>query len=262
VTTNLTPNSTQLRTDYLLPIWREPLAGVDWASLRISPVYYGIGVPHGNGAPVILVPGFLWTDFYLTDMYIWLQRIGYRPYFSRTGHNADCLNILSERLLITIGRVCEETGQGVHLIGHSLGGTLARSVAGRCPEQIASVTTLASPFRSITAHLLIVGASRLVRSTKITWRRWGGEVRTECFTGQCECPFALSLRAGLPTTTTRTALYTTNDGIVDWRCCVEDDDRHNQKVKSTHLGMPFSSDCFRQVARALANHSKVESAIA
>lgn len=262
MTTSLQPDSVRLEGDLSLPIWREPLAVVDLITLRFSQVYYGGGVPHGNGAPVILVPGFLWTDQYLIEMHDWLRRIGYRSFFSRTGQNADCLNILSGRLLDRIDRVYEETDRKVHLIGHSLGGTLARSVAGRCPEKTASVVTLAAPFRSITAHPVIVGASRLVRGTRINLRRWGGEVGAECFTDQCDCPFAQSLRAGLPDNILKVAIYTLRDGIVDWHCCVEDDDQHNRKVDSTHLGMPFNAGCFREIALALAKHNKVESAIA
>ena len=60
-----------------VPLWREALFGVDWLSLRLSPVYYGVGVPHGDGSPVIVIPGFLGSDTYLFEMYYWLRRIGY-----------------------------------------------------------------------------------------------------------------------------------------------------------------------------------------
>ena len=50
-----------------MPIWRESLAGLDWLALRTSPVFYGCGVPRGDGAGVVLVPGFLGTDWYLLE---------------------------------------------------------------------------------------------------------------------------------------------------------------------------------------------------
>ena len=48
-----------------VPIWRESFIGVDWLALRYSPVYYGLGVPRGDGSAVVLVPGFLANDFLL-----------------------------------------------------------------------------------------------------------------------------------------------------------------------------------------------------
>ena len=91
-----------------LPIWFESLAGVDWALLHISPVYFGFGVPKGNGSPVVVVPGFLGSDFYLYELYLWLARIGYKPYLSNIGWNADCLHTLSEKLTKTIKKAKEE----------------------------------------------------------------------------------------------------------------------------------------------------------
>src|SRR3972149_6649108 len=79
-------------------IWREALWGLDWLSLRLSPVYLGIGVPHGDGSPVILVPGFLTTDAYMVEMYFWLRRVGYSPFLSGIGVNADCIQTLTQRL--------------------------------------------------------------------------------------------------------------------------------------------------------------------
>ena len=33
-----------------LPIWMESLAGIDWTLLHLSPLYYGWGVPEGDGS--------------------------------------------------------------------------------------------------------------------------------------------------------------------------------------------------------------------
>ena len=85
-----------------VPIWRETLFGFDWLALRTSPVLYGCGIPRGDGAPVVVVPGFLGSDFYLLEMYFWLGRIGYRPFLSRIGRNAECLDVLVGRLLGTV----------------------------------------------------------------------------------------------------------------------------------------------------------------
>src|SRR5271167_3936355 len=77
-----------------LPIWQELLAGVEMAFLRISPVFWGYGIPHGDGSAVVLVPGFMGTDLYLTQLHTWLRRIGYKPSSSGIAWNAECPNLL------------------------------------------------------------------------------------------------------------------------------------------------------------------------
>ena len=77
-----------------IPIWKEALCGADLLLLHASPVYYGLGVPRGAGSGVIVIPGFLGTDLYLTQLYSWLGRVGYQPYLSGIGVNAECPNLL------------------------------------------------------------------------------------------------------------------------------------------------------------------------
>jgi len=130
-----------------ISIWKEALFAADLLLLHASPVYYGLGIPHGDGSAVLLVPGFLGTDAYLTQLHSWLGRIGYRPYFSGIGLNAECPNLLIQRRLNdTISKAVSETGRKIHLIGHSLGGIIARALACQRSADVASVITLASPF--------------------------------------------------------------------------------------------------------------------
>ena len=55
--------------------------------------------PRGRGEPVVVVPGFLASDFSLTELFGWLARIGYRPFFSQIGRNADCTDYVAKMLL-------------------------------------------------------------------------------------------------------------------------------------------------------------------
>src|SRR5579862_2542455 len=134
------------------PIWMEAFAGFDWLTLRVSPQFYGLGVPRGNGSAVIVIPGFMGTDLYLLEMRGWLNRIGYRAFVSGIGRNSECLDLLMDKLVESIARASEETKGPVHLIGHSLGGVLARAAATLKPERVASVITLGSPYRGIRSH--------------------------------------------------------------------------------------------------------------
>src|SRR3990170_1323342 len=176
-----------------LPLWREALVGMDWLSLRASSVYRGIGVPHGDGSVVVLIPGFLGS-------------------------------------------------------GHSLGGTLARSVAVRKPQLVASVITMASPFRAVRAHPMVLGAAMIVRRRILS----EGSVQPDCYSGFCSCDFLNSLRQPLAKSIVEAAIYTKGDGVIDWRCCINDDPKTDIEVQGTHVGLVFNSQVYRHVANVLA----------
>lgn len=230
------------------PLWREIFVGLDWLALRSSPVYYGIGIPRGDDSAVIVIPGFMGTDFYLQEVYYWLRRIGYRSYMSRIGWNAECVNTLVDRLSETISKAHSQTGRKVHLIGHSLGGVIARSAAAQWPEKTSSVITLGSPFRGIRSHPLVLAAGERVRERI---RRQGGSLQPDCYTGYCGCEAVIAVQNGLPKSVFQTAIYTRTDGVVDWRVCVTDDHSTNFEVSGTHVGLVFNARVYGLIAKRL-----------
>lgn len=236
-----------------LPLMFETLVGVDWTLLHLSPVYYGFGVPRGNGEPVVVVPGFLGSDIYLYELYLWLGRIGYKPFMSNIGWNADCLNSLSEILLETIERAKTETGQRVNLIGHSLGGVLSRSAATQQRDSIASVITLASPFRGVSSHPKVLELSHRVRS-----RIFKKNDKTDfphCYTAHCQCSAVSALQNFLPKGLKQTAIYTKSDGIVDWKKCISRFSENNFEVTGTHIGLVYNFQVYKLIAERLASQN-------
>ncbi len=234
-----------------LPFWQEALFGIEVLLLHAAPVYYGIGVPHGDDSGVVIIPGFLGSDIYLVEMYAWLRRIGYRPYYSGIGLNAECPNLLiRSRLNQTIERARRETGRRIHLLGHSLGGLLARSVAADEPSQVASVITLGAPFRGTVLHPRVKQAVEAVRKRILLTQ--GNSVLPNCYTGQCTCSFLSSLRRDFPESVTETAIYTRMDGFVDWRYCITEDPAKDFAVSGTHIGLAFNPVAYGIIADRLA----------
>lgn len=233
-------------------IWKEALFAADIFLLHSSPVYYGLGVPRGDGSAVVLVPGFLGTDAYLAQLHTWLGRLGYRPYFSGIGMNAECPNILiQQRLNACIEKALLETERKIHLIGHSLGGIIARSVAGQRPQDVASVTTLASTFRGTVAHRTVLQAAEAVR--KHILKEHGSGVLPQCYTSRCTCNFLDSIRRNVPESVLETAIYTRSDGIVDWHYCLTGNPDSDFEVPGTHIGLSFNSSAYAIIANRLAH---------
>ena len=238
-------------------VWTEALFGAEILLLHASPVYWGFGVPHGDGSAVIIIPGFLGTDLYLMELHAWLKRIGYRPYFSGIGVNAECPNLLIQRRLNqTIEKALRDTGRKIHLIGHSLGGVIARSVAGERPQHVASVTTLVAPIRGTAANRTVLHAAEAVRLRIL--QEHGRGVLPDCYTGRCTCNFLDSLRRKIPKQMIETAIYTRHDGIVDWRYCRTMDPEIDVEVPGTHIGMAFNPTAYSIVAERLAKAQATE----
>ena len=50
----------------------------------------------------------------------------------------------------------------------------------------------------------------------------------------------------------QTAIYTRDDGIVDWRYCMTRDPEADFEVPGTHIGMAFNPSAYTIVAERLA----------
>src|ERR1035437_1004627 len=234
-----------------LPILHELLVGIEMVYLRLSPVYCGFGIPPGDGSAVVVIPAFLLTDLYLTEFRSWINRIGYKAYFSEIGRNAECPNLLIQhKLTATIEKAYKETGKKVHLVGHSLGGVIARAAASQMPDRIASVITMGSPFRGVSLHHSVLRAAQMVRGQIL--QRHGKGVLPDCYTAACTCNFLESLLVRLPKSVMQTAIYSKSDGIVEWRVCQTGNPANDFEVSSTHIGLVFNPIVYDVVAHRLA----------
>ena len=234
-----------------VPIFGEVLFAAELVLLHAAPLYYGLGIPHGDGSAVILFPGFLCPDAYLAPLHQWLARIGYKPFFSGIGFNSECPNLLiKQQLNATIEKALAKSGRKVHLVGHSLGGVIARALAAQRPSDVASVITLGAPFRGTVAHSSILHAAEMVR--RRIRAKHGKGVLPDCYTGHCTCDFLNSLRQAMPASVEETAVYSENDGVVDWRYCKTDRPGSDFSVSGTHVGMVFNPSVYGIIAERLA----------
>ena len=98
----------------------------------------------GRGRPVMVIPGFLATDFSTVILRRTLEEAGYRVHGWGLGMNFGARRDLLERLEHRLTRAARHGP--VSLVGWSLGGLYSRELAKRRPEQVAQVITLGSPF--------------------------------------------------------------------------------------------------------------------
>ncbi len=230
------------------PIWKETLWPLDWLSLRVSPVYYGLGIPRGDGGAVVLVPGFMGTDAYLTELYLWLSRVGYRPYMSGIGLNAECPGRLTRRLVRTVERAHRETGRRVRIVGHSLGGVIGRRASLERPDLVSHLVYLGSPLQAVHTHPAVVAAVSMLYATLSLVSKQD----SACLTDHCRCGFVHDIGMALPRSVRHAAVYTRGDGVVDWHDARETDPRLNYEVGGTHIGLVYNPRVYRVLAGLLS----------
>lgn len=177
----------------------------------------------GDGHPVLVLPGFMGSDFSTKEFRKFLKKLGYTAYKWDLGRNygkISQLNILLKKI-----QDLHDTHQSkVSLIGWSLGGVYARQLAKAKPSLVRQIITMGSPFAGIdepnNAHWLysLINSNREISDSD---KKWMEDIISP---------------APVPTT----AIYSKEDGIVPWEACmepVEDELHQNIEIKGTHFGL-------------------------
>src|SRR6187200_2468841 len=149
---------------------------------RDSP--YALRAPEHGLDPVVLIPGFLAGDGTLALMSRHLRGLGYRTYRSTIHANVGCTAEASEALERRIETIALKRGRRVTVVGHSLGGLMARAIAGRRPDLVDGIITLGSPILAPgAAHpILLFDLMVLTRLQRAGLGRMMGE---DCTSGMC-----------------------------------------------------------------------------
>jgi dienelactone hydrolase len=196
--------------------------------------------PHGDGHPVLVLPGFLAGPLSTRFLRNLLRRLGYRVYDWGLGYNVGYRASMRESLPARLSQIRERAGdRRVSLIGWSAGGIYARELARAFPDNVRSVITLGSPFR---------GNHR----ASTAWKVWQLMNRGADAT-QSLSESAL-LRRAQPLTVPTTCIYSKTDGIVAWQCCTSlpAPQTENVEVHSSHLGYGHNLETLSVIADRLA----------
>ena len=220
-----------------------------------DPVFYGVGVPRGDGRPALVLPGLFANDFYLQPMHSWLGRIGYRPVPSTFWVNAGCPQRLTVQAQEALERRLSRTEKPAVVLGHSRGGILAKAIATRLGERASHLVLLGSPvgammrFRWDSLSSAPNGASRRLGEAN---NRVRSLLDPNCEAPNCGCAFFPDLRAPLNADTKVVSIYSRDDPIVPaWTCQVKG--AENMEVSGTHSGLAFNGEVYRALAAELTS---------
>jgi len=222
----LPPKGSQLG---LHSVGREAVAF--WACVLKPPPFPD--APQGDGHTVLVIPGFLAADWTTGRLRSFLRGAGYRTETAHIAFNAGPTSRMLAKLDDTVIRLSQD--RPISIVGQSLGGILARSLAVRHGARIRHVVTLGSPIRFPATTPLQPFAAMLKPFQDTAWLADLDHV---------------SRAPQVPVT----AVYSHDDGVVDWRQCLQDesDIHRNVRIDGAHATMGSNPQAQAAIAVALA----------
>ena len=199
--------------------------------------------------PVLLIPGFLCGDASMRPLAAALEAHGHPAYPSGIACNVDCSEAALGPLLRLVGELAARHRAPVAVVGHSRGGLFARVIARRHPDLVSAVITLGTPHRDPWRTHPWLWAQALAFSV-LGSLGVPGTMTVACGLGACCAGFWRDVAAPPPPGVRVLSIYSTTDGIVDWRACLEHDGRHAE-VRAGHYELPGHLSTLPMVLAAL-----------
>ncbi|HTT12889.1 MAG TPA: alpha/beta hydrolase [Burkholderiaceae bacterium] len=195
--------------------------------------------PHGDGHPVLILPGLGAHDVHTLPMRRFVARLGYEALPWQQGFNLGAregLDELLRKLEALIDAATSKRHKKVSLIGWSLGGIFARELAKRAPAQVRQVITLGSPFGGHpgATHATLV-------YEWLSGREAGDRETIERVRVAPPVPF--------------TSIFSKTDGIVAWPSSVQPTSEMSENIAvsvASHLGLITNPVVLYIVANRLA----------
>ena len=195
-------------------------------------------LPRGDGHGVLVLPGFMASDYSTAPLRSLLSDLGYDAAGWNLGRNVRIDNARIEAMMCCVEELHERTAGKVSIVGWSLGGVFARELAKMAPEKVRGVISLGSPISDDRGH---TNAARLFEylNGKEPEPMQGGNFRQ------------LAEAPPVPTT----SILTRSDGVVHWRGSVQCGDREdceNIEVLASHCGLGVNPAAVYAIADRLA----------
>ena len=202
--------------------------------------------PHGDGHPVLLLPGFMADEATLFALRTFLKSRGYDVQTWGLGRNIGFQRRHAQALEQKIRHLHHSTGRRVSLVGWSLGGVFALYGALQAPECVRQLVTLGSPVN--------VGpeGSQASPLVKALYRMVAHPLGAEVHVMQ---PRAKQLREHLLPNVPMSCLYSISDGVVPPQEATVDGPHQrceNIRVAGSHTGLGFNAMVMCIVADRLA----------
>nr|WHW29330.1 hypothetical protein [uncultured bacterium] len=196
--------------------------GAMWAA---SPMLRAFG--RGDRHPVLVLPGFTGDDRSTGPLRALLRAQGYWAHGWRLGQNLGPTTKIVSGLTARLEELHERHGMPVSLVGWSLGGIYARTLARQNPEMVRQVITLGSPFRMMNGDRS--KASGMYDSL--------GHLHDKD-----ALVFDVPESERAPLQMPATAIYTRTDGVVRWFHCIDEAGpmSENVEVIGSHSGLGFN----------------------
>lgn len=222
--------------------WSEPMRAMAELAALLGSSAARRPCTSGNGHPVLVLPGFLGSDSCTSVLRAFLAVRGFAPLPWRCGRNLGPKGDLLDRLVKRVRDCAAAADTPISLVGHSLGGIYAREIAHAVPEDVNLVITLGSPFRCPDGRGADPAVVRLLEMT--TGRRvhelWGDRAP----------------RFDAPLPVPSVAVFSKQDGVVNWRSCIETagSNAENVETSGSHCGLVINHSVLSIVADRLRRH--------
>jgi pimeloyl-ACP methyl ester carboxylesterase len=195
-------------------------------------------LPHGDGHPVLVLPGFMASDRSTQPLRRLLRDMGYRTYGWGLGVNVGPTERILEGLARKLDRAFRKSGQPVSIIGWSLGGIFARELTRARPDQVRQVIMLGSPIQMVEEDS---------SSAQPLWDvlRHHHAASIDRSVRDIDRP-----EINVPST----SIYSKSDGIVSWQSCLVEQTDHSENVRvfGSHCGLGYNTSVIAVIADRLA----------
>ena len=155
---------------------------------------------------VMVIPGLGMGDFSTLLFRQRLQKAGYQAQGWGQGINMGTNAKVRDGLFSKVHEFAEKSGQSISIVGWSLGGIFARELGRKMPSQIHSIITLGSPFAGSPHGNRLLPIAQRLSGHPFT------DKEMAAFTKRMTPPPVLTF-----------AIHSKTDGIVNWRCSLEQD---------------------------------------